>query len=316
MISIIFPYGKNLPEIINSLDEEYEILVAGSPSKEIKHPNVRFIKEYNLAESLLECFRKSNGDYIAVINERVANVKKCIEGMLQKAQNGADIITGKRSSYSPVAKIFVNLLLPKSRMVEDPLSDVFMIKREVIEKAKLHPIGSKILIEIIAKGKYNRIEEIPVKIRGGKNFNESYSKYSSHLLKIAWKEGEILRFVKFGIVGGLSILLNEIILWFLIERKIYLPLASLISIESAILFSFLFNEIWTFKDRGRKRLRDFLKRMEKFNLASIVGLVINLFILLLLVKILSIHPLQANIVGISGAFIWNFFAHNLWTWYE
>lgn len=316
MISIIFPHGKNLPEIINSLDESYEILVAGSPNKKINHPNVRFIKECNLAESLWKCFRESNGDYIAVFNERIANVNKYINEMIEKAENGADIVTGKRDSYSFVAKIFVNLLLPKSRIVEDPLSDVFLVKKEVIKNAKLHPIGSKILLEIIAKGNYKRIEELPVKMRKKGNFNESYSRYSRHLLKMAWKEGEILRFVKFGIVGAFSILLNETILWFLIEREIYLPLASLISIESGILFSFLFNEIWTFRDRGKKKIRNFLNRMGKFNLASVFGLLINLFILLLLVKTLSIHPLQANIVGISGAFIWNFFAHNLWTWHE
>ncbi|HEC76943.1 MAG TPA: glycosyltransferase [Thermoplasmatales archaeon] len=316
MISIIFPYGKNLPDIINSLDDKYEIFVAGSQNKKINHPNVRFVKESNLAESLLKCVRKSKGDYIAVFNDRVSNVKKCIKEMIERVENGADIVTGKRDEYSVVARIFVNLLLPKSRMVEDPLSDVFLIKKSVIENANLHPIGSKILLEIIAKGNYNRIEEIPVKMRREENFNESYSKYSHHLLKIAWKEGEILRFVKFGMVGLCSILLNETILWFLIEKNVYLILASIMSIELSILFAFLFNEIWTFRDRGIKKFKSFLKRMGKFNIASIAGLFINLFILLFLAKIFGIHPLKANIVGISGAFIWNFFAHNLWTWYE
>ncbi len=316
MISLIFPYGLKLAKVIDSLDsEEYEIIVAGSPHKKLGDRGVKFVKDADLATTLIKCIEESKGEYIILLNDRVKNINKCISELVKKAEEGADIVIGRRGSKSRLAKMFVNLLFPKSRLVEDPLSEIFLIKREVVEKIKLYPVGCKILLEVLAKGKYNRIEEIPVELGKGGNFNESYSNYSKHLLRVAWEEGEIKRFVKFGIVGGVAVMLNEFLLW-LLMNKLHLLLAGFISIEGSILFSFLLNEIWTFKDRGEKGLREFFKRAAKFNLATLVGLIINLSFLVLLSSLAGIHPLKANIVGIAAAFIWNFFAHNLWTWYR
>ncbi len=317
MISIIFPYGRRLARVIDSLDRENcEILVAGSPNKNLKERGVKFIIESNLATSILKCIEESKGEYIVLLNDSIQNAKKCIKEMIKKAEDGADIVIGKRNKKSVAGRMFVNLLFPKSRIVEDPLSEIFLVKREVIKNAKLHPIGNKILLEILAKGKYERLEEVPVFLKGDDTFNERYSTYSKHLLRMAWDEGEIKRFVKFGIVGAFSVLINEFLLWFLISHGIYLLLASLMSIETSILSSFTLNEIWTFRDRGKRGVREFLKRMAKFNFASLIGLLLNLFILAFLTKVFLIHPLKANIAGIAAAFIWNFFAHNLWTWYR
>ncbi|RLF54543.1 MAG: hypothetical protein DRN37_10125 [Thermoplasmata archaeon] len=59
-----------------------------------------------------------------------------------------------------------------------------------------------------------------------------------------------------------------------------------------------------------------MKRMGKYNFASIIGLLINFFFLISLTQLLGMNPLKANIVGIAAAFIWNFLAHNLWTWHS
>ena len=317
MISLIFPYGLKLARVINALDKEmdYEIIVAGSSHKSLEGKGIKFVKDVDLATTLIKCIEESKGEYIILLNDRVKDINKCISDLMERAKKGADIVIGKRAKKSRIAKMFVNLLFPKSRAVEDPLSEVFLIKREVVNKTRLYPVGCKILLEILAKGKYAKVEEIPVEVARGEGFNESYSNYSKHLLRVAWEEGEIFRFVKFGVVGGAAVILNEFILW-LLMNKLHLLLAGFISIETSILFSFLLNEIWTFKDRGKRGAREFLKRAAKFNLATLVGLLINLSILLLLTSLAGIHPLKANIAGIAAAFIWNFFAHNLWTWYR
>jgi len=236
--------------------------------------------------------------------------------MRKKCDHGADIVIGKRGKKSRAAKMFVSLMFPKARALDDPLSDIFLLKSDVIKNAPLHPIGAKLLLEILLRGNYEHVAEIPVKIQEENNFNESYSAYSLHLLKVAWEGGEILRFAKFGLVGILSVLLNEMLLWLLLENGMYLALASILSIESSILFAFLLNDMWTFRDRGERGLRALLKRAAKFNAASLAGLLLNFFILLFLHHIFGMEPLRANICGIAAAFIWNFLAHNLWTWRE
>jgi dolichol-phosphate mannosyltransferase len=93
-----------------------------------------------------------------------------------------------------------------------------------------------------------------------------------------------------------------------------LLVASMIAIEVSIIWNFLLNEAWTFRDRGDCGIVAFFKRMGLFNLISIIGLGLNVSLLLFLHHIFGMHPLTANIVGIAAAFIWNFSANNLWTW--
>ncbi len=316
MISLIFSYGQNLPSIIENLGEEYEILVAGKPNRNLKKYGVKFVDDENLAASLIKCIKESKGDYIIFLNHGLKNVNRVIKKMVSIANKGADIVVGKRKERSQMAKMMVNLLLPCSRMSADPLSEIFLVKRDVVRNADLHPVGCKILLEILAKGDYGRVEEMPVDFRGDSRFNGNYSAYSAHLLRIAWEHGEIARFFKFGIVGVLSILLNEFLLWLFLFYGIHLIISSILSIEAGILSSFVLNEVWTFKDRGEKGVKAFIYRMGKYNLASVVGLLINFFILIFLSRVFLINPLKANIVGIAAAFIWNFLAHNLWTWHN
>lgn len=313
MISIIFPYGKKLHKIINSLGDEYEIFVAGKRDKRIKHKNLRFIKEDNLPNSILKCFKECKGDYIALVNEDIKNFDKTLKKMINKAKNGADIVVGKRNIKSRLGKLCINLLFPKSRLVEDPLSEIFLIKKKVINGIDLHPIGNKLLIEILAKGRYKKIEEVDVNL-DKYQFNERRSTYSKHLFGLAWKEGEIVRWVKFGVVGLSTMFLNEFILWILLS-KLALIFAGAISIETSTLASFILNELWTFRDRRKGGAKEFFKRMGKYNFACLIGVVLNLFVLIFLSSVFGINPLKANIVGIAVAFIWNFLAHNLWTWH-
>ena len=316
MITLIFPYGRKISDVIKKLKGDYEILVAGKPNRILKGENVRFIEDGNLASSLMKCMRESRGDYIIILNDGVENAERLIKRMVSLAEKGADIVVGVREEKSLLARMLVNLLLPCSRRTRDPLSEIFLVRREVVNGMKMHPIGCKLLLEIMAEGEYGSIEEVPVEFNGESLFNGNYSAYSSHLLKIAWKRGEIKRFVKFGIVGGLSILFNEFLLWLMLLYDIHLIISSLVSIEAGILASFIMNELWTFRDRGGKGFAAYMKRMGKYNFASIIGLLINFFFLISLTQLLGMNPLKANIAGIAAAFIWNFLAHNLWTWHS
>ena len=47
------------------------------------------------------------------------------------------------------------------KSVRDPLSGYFLIKRAVIETAGLRPVGYKILLEVLARGKYQTVVEVP-----------------------------------------------------------------------------------------------------------------------------------------------------------
>lgn len=357
LLSIIVPtYNEreNIPILMervkNALsDIDFELVIVDDDSPDEtwklaeelgkKHPFLKVIRRKNerdLATAVVEGFRKSKGDVLTVMDADLQHPPEKIKEMFKKIQDGAEIVVGsryveggeienwsfKRKFYSKGARAIAYLLLPKSREVKDPLSGFFMLKRDVIKNVDLHPIGYKILLEILIKGKYKKVEEVPILFKDRERGSSSlvfkeYGKYSRHLLRLSWDEGEILRFIKFGLVGGSGILINEGLLWLLWGIiGIYLLLSSLISVEISIIWNFIWNEVWTFHDRGESGIKEFFKRMGKFNLVSIIGLFLNVTILMFLHLVFGVYPLTANIVGITIAFIWNFVANNLWTWYK
>lgn len=91
-------------------------------------------------------------------------------------QNGAEIVIASRyvpgggvSNWSAarrlvsrIARGISNAALPGLlRRVSDPMSGYFVMRRSVLAHANLHPIGYKILLEILVKGEYSLVTEVP-----------------------------------------------------------------------------------------------------------------------------------------------------------
>ena len=74
-----------------------------------------------------------------------------------------------RRLISRVAIALAHLLLPKTRSVQDPVSGFFLVRREVINGTPLKPQGLKILLEILAKGKYDKVTEVPYTFQARKS---------------------------------------------------------------------------------------------------------------------------------------------------
>ncbi len=70
-----------------------------------------------------------------------------------------------RKLVSGVARYLGKLALPCLRNITDPTSGLFMFRKEVIEGAKMNPIGWKIMVEVLAMGRYTKVIEIPYKFQ-------------------------------------------------------------------------------------------------------------------------------------------------------
>ena len=118
------------------------------------------------------------------------------------------------------------------------------------------------------------------------------------------------RFVRFGIVGALGVVVNSVVL-FLVHGVFGLPLllASALAVETAIIHNFIWNERWTFGEPSFS-----VVRLGKFNLTSLGGLLITLGVLHLMVEYGKVHYLLANLAGIALATAWNFALSLFWTW--
>ncbi|NHV96622.1 MAG: GtrA family protein [Thaumarchaeota archaeon] len=122
-----------------------------------------------------------------------------------------------------------------------------------------------------------------------------------------------IRFIKFNIVGLTGVFVNEGILMLLTSLGLYYIYSSIVAIEISIISNFMLNDIWTFKDR---RSGHILKRLVKFNILMLVGLVINLLILYVLTDLASLHYTISNLFGIGIASIARYLMSIKWAWLQ
>jgi dolichol-phosphate mannosyltransferase len=138
----------------------------------------------------------------------------------------------------------------------------------------------------------------------------------ANLSKLASKFGfDLIRFIKFGIVGGSGILVNMGFLWFFTEMVgFYYLISSVLAIALAMINNFIWNDLWTWRDRGEPGVKAYLMRMAKFILVSSIAAYIgNLGVLWILTHYFHVYYLISNLIGIAVGTALNYSVNNLWT---
>lgn len=197
MLSIIVPtYNEknNLSELtarIKAQVSDAEMIVVDDNSPDgtadfARHLGLKVLvrpTRQGLASAVIDGFKISRGDVICVMDADLSHPPEVIPEMLRIIRSGAaDLVIGSRlvpgggsRDWSWYRKAFSEL----ARMPAKPLTDIkdftsgfFMLKKSVIDGVELNPIGFKICLEIIAKGKYQKVIEVPYIFadrRGGKS---------------------------------------------------------------------------------------------------------------------------------------------------
>jgi len=116
----------------------------------------------------------------------------------------------------------------------------------------------------------------------------------------------ISKFIKFGVVG-FSGLFVDFGLTYFTKEKLHIPkyVANAIGFMSAATSNYFLNRIWTFESHNPEIMLEY----SQFILISIIGLVINTFILWLLVSRFKFNFYLAKVFAIGVVTIWNFFAN-------
>ncbi|PJA96792.1 MAG: hypothetical protein CO129_04640 [Ignavibacteriales bacterium CG_4_9_14_3_um_filter_34_10] len=122
----------------------------------------------------------------------------------------------------------------------------------------------------------------------------------------------LIRFIKFGIVGGSGIVVNSAVLWLCHDvLGLIIPIASIFSVGLSILTNFLLNDFWTWKNSDEKT-HNFLQRMMRYYISASFGAAINYVVLIVLTEFFGIFYLISNLIGILGGTISNFLFSELW----
>ncbi len=103
-----------------------------------------------------------------------------------------------RSSVSRTSRALVQLLLPRLGSVNDPLAGFFALRREVIDEAELRPEGFKILLEVLVRGTWARVAEVPCELdarlhgRSKANLDQGVA-FGRHLVRLVLAEARSRR---------------------------------------------------------------------------------------------------------------------------
>lgn len=95
-----------------------------------------------------------------------------------------------RRAVSRGARRAAHITLPRIRGVSDPLGGYFAVRREVVDGVALRPTGFKILLEILARGRWSTVVEIPYRFseRAGGESKAGMAeglRFGRHLLRLA-----------------------------------------------------------------------------------------------------------------------------------
>lgn len=283
-----------------------------------------------LGTAVVRGFQLAQGDFIAVMDADMQHPPEVLRDMIAEASAGADIVipsrfvpggddgglSPARKLVSRVARVIGQMALHRVRQVTDPTSGFFLVRRSVVQNVDLQPIGWKILMEVLVRGNYEIVKEIPYRFQprlaGSSNMSlrEQWN-YLKHVARLLSESPDDRRKYVFAAVGISGVFVNMLVYFILVRLHMPLWQAGILSGAIAMLTNFLLNDKVTWRDA---RHAPAFMRLLKYVVTSLAGIGINTAVLSLLAYKFGVHYVVANGVGILVAMVWNFYINSFWTW--
>lgn len=203
----------------------------------------------------------------------------------------------------------------------DPMSGFFMFNKEQLgDVSRLNPVGYKIGLEIMVRGNFTDIREVPIGFKDRElgaskmNFDQQW-KYLRHLRRLylhrykGWAE-----FVHFGVVGASGFLVDLAFYYFFQFLGASHTTARGFSFWPAVSWNWALNRKTTFGERER---RPKAKQWFEFVGSSLIGFTFNWGIYVTLTNSFSFfdqYRLLALIIGVASASLFNFAASTLFVY--
>ncbi len=338
----IFPLIKSLEKNLKDRKEKIEILFIDDSDDEtpkvIERAEEESFLEINmvhrskdvrtgLATAFVLGFKKAKGKYICCMDSDLQHPPKIIKKLYEKARtDGADVVVASRYIRGGDAsglggiyrrlvsiglKYFVNILFIPTRQTTDPGSGFFLFKADILKEASLDPRGFKILIEILMRANYQKVSEVPYKFLARENDDSKANfKQGAALFSQIWlilkSVPEARTFLKFCLVGFLGVLVNlSLLFYFVAYGSFPTRLAWLAAVSFTLIFNFLLNIFFTYKDKKMAKAQKSIQRVQYYYLSYIPSLAVNYIFFTLSLKI-GLHFLLAGFVGILCVVLFNF----------
>lgn len=363
LLSLIIPTYKesgNISSLVNKLTalldnimpQEYELIVVDDDSPDFTwkvalaltadYPQLKVMRrteEKGLSTAVIRGWQIARGEILGVIDADLQHPPETLINLWAEIEKGADLAVASRhvegggvSDWSVIRRFLSRgaqtlglIVLPNViGRVSDPMSGYFLVRRRCLIGCTLSPLGYKILIEVLGRGKIGWIGEVGYVFQErqegeSKVTKTQYIDYIRHLIRLRLSLWQFTRFIRFGIVGFSGVFVDMTFLYLLSDPStLALPLtrSKIIAAELAILNNFFWNDTWTFKDIAQKQpgKRQKLKRLIKFNIVCLGGLIINVLLLNFFFNVFGLNRYIANFLAIAFVTIWNFWLNLKLSW--
>jgi dolichol-phosphate mannosyltransferase len=204
------------------------------------------------------------------------------------------------------------------------MSGYFIIRRSAIQGVELRPLGYKILLEVLGRGRCRWIGEVPYvfreRIEGeSKVSRKIYLEYLQHLLRLRISTLPLSRLARFAVVGLSGVVVDMGLLFLLSDPSMMgwgLTRSKLIAAELAIVNNFIWNDAWTFRDLSKDQWQfgQRLRRFWKFQVICLAGLLINTVLLNVQFNVFGVNRYVANAIAIAAVTGWNFWLNLKLSW--
>lgn len=299
---------------------------------------VRSIRRWNrrgLSSAVVEGIQSTSTPYIAVMDADLQHDERLLSAMLAKLRaNDADIVVGsryiasgnvgawdqRRRWISKIATYLAQLVVKAD--LSDPMSGFFMVRRDTFDAAgrRLSAQGYKILLDIVASSPQPpRIAELPYEF-GLRRHGESklntlvMLEYLGLLIEKLFGDRVPARFVIFGMIGAMGVLVHFAVLAVLLKGSIATFVwAQSIATFVAMTFNFFVNNNLTYRDRRLKGAAQLIKGLISFYAICSIGTIANVGIANVLFRE-SYAWWLAALAGVLVGALWNYVLTSVYTW--
>lgn len=285
---------------------------------------------------------KLNADAVMEMDADFQHPPRFVKPMVEAYLNGADYCIGSRyikggsvpkewalsrKAISFFGNLFIRLVLLKPSIHD--LTTGFRLARVkgVLDKIDLNnlmePTRFAYKVDLLYQCIKNSKKTVEVPLEFAARTKE-VSKFNPKEMISTFKVAIILgikdkiRFIKFGVVGFVGFAVNYLGLELLKRLGLSTYFATLLATEAAIVSNFIFNNVWTFKDKIITSFKDLIVQFLKFNFSSLFAVVVQPLIVAGVAKLLgdtSLVRFGALIFALIFVIVpYNYIVYNLFIW--
>jgi dolichol-phosphate mannosyltransferase len=347
-----FKERDNVRPLLECLDRvltgvEYEVIFVDDDSPDgtaaearqiaLSNPRVRVLQRIGrrgLASACVEGMMATAAPYIAVMDADLQHDESLLPAMLERIRTGSyDVVVASRNvtggSMGEFSADRVRLSgfgrklssLVSHCDLSDPMSGFFLLDRRFLEETvhSVSAIGFKILLDLVASSpRPVRVAEVPYTFRSRQRGESKLDilvglEYLQLLLDKLVGQIVPTRFVIFGMIGAVGVVLHVSLLWLMLNQAgMSFRESQLAATVVAMTLNFFLNNSLTYRDRRLKGWR-MLVGLLTFYAACSVGAVINLE-LAQLVRQTGVNRYVAGVCGLAVGSVWNYGVTMLFTW--